>query len=714
MAVTLPTVGGSADTWGATLNTAITGIDGRVATLESAPGGGGAVATLSDVALTNPATGEVLKYNAATSKWVNGTDLIGGGTGAGAEWVRVSNYTAANGGQTNAAIQAALNASAGTTPVLIDTPGVYTFTNPLTIGATWPRTVLIAPDKGSVTFRANLATGYYAGTSKAFIKQNQPTRPYFVTGVTTLWPQGTNKLTLTSLTGIAVGQLVLLRLDATTSPGGTNEGNEGEMRVIDAINTATNEIWFDAPLVTNLLNTAAGKTIQIFIKREAHIAGITFDTTETEASLQLSTTHGHGGIALNFFTRVDIEDCDFIGGGRMGFGVTFTHTARVQRCKADNCVTVDTGSFPSSFTDPRSGVFYPGVAPGTDDVSGEAYGFAITATYNLVRDCDGNHARHIFANGATPFHTLWSIYDHCKSERDMQGAYDWHSHTNYAIARDCVASNGVIGFVVRGRNQWIKDCDSFDNVVGLKIFEFADHCRVDGMHIRATSATTDTSGSLATAIQFGHNWNLTSHSGAVLENIEIDGMAGYVIQADTTGQTNRDFVFRGFKITGGTWQSRFAGLWIDPVCEDWRITGAAPGSATTDAPFQFYADAGTATIKGVTVRDITVNGEASALPNLVSLFAATSGGTLAANTYQDITVVDTTMRTTGTPNSAVVVVASGAAISGALDQRRNRVNTAWVGSPAITGSRGSATATVLANLLTALNASGDIVDGTTA
>jgi len=250
--------------------------------------------------------------------------------------------------------------------------------------------------------------------------------------------------------------------------------------------------------------------------------------------------------------------------------------------------------------------------------------------------------------------------------------------------------------------------------VGLKIFEFADHCRVDGMHIRATSATTDNTTNLATAIQFGHNWNLTTHYGAVLENIEIDGMPGYVIQADQTGQTYRDFVFRGVKVTGGKWQSKLAGIWIDPIIEDWQITGTAPGSATTDAPFQFYADAGTATIKGVKVRSVTVNGEASALPNLVSLFAATSGGALAANTYQDITVVDNAMHTSGTPNSAVVVIASGAAVGGALDQRRNRVNTGWVGSPSIAGSRGSATATVLANLLAALNASGDIVDSTTA
>jgi hypothetical protein len=45
-------------------------------------GGATAVVDLTDVAISNPTSGQVLKYNG--SRWVNGTDNVGGGSGSGA------------------------------------------------------------------------------------------------------------------------------------------------------------------------------------------------------------------------------------------------------------------------------------------------------------------------------------------------------------------------------------------------------------------------------------------------------------------------------------------------------------------------------------------------------------------------------------------------------------------------------------------------------
>jgi hypothetical protein len=66
-------------------------------------GGSGSGSTtlvdLSDVTITSPANGQVLKYNATTGKWINGTDLTGGGGGGSlSPWIRItSNYSASNG-----------------------------------------------------------------------------------------------------------------------------------------------------------------------------------------------------------------------------------------------------------------------------------------------------------------------------------------------------------------------------------------------------------------------------------------------------------------------------------------------------------------------------------------------------------------------------------------------------------------------------------------
>ncbi len=58
-----------------------------------ASGGGGSVATLSDVTLTNLVDDQVLRWDASTSRWRNETVTFGGGGGPGISGYTVTNYT---------------------------------------------------------------------------------------------------------------------------------------------------------------------------------------------------------------------------------------------------------------------------------------------------------------------------------------------------------------------------------------------------------------------------------------------------------------------------------------------------------------------------------------------------------------------------------------------------------------------------------------------
>jgi len=83
--------------------TGATGATGPQGIQGPAGGGGGGGSTtlvgLTDVTITSPANGQVLKYNATTGKWINGTDLTGGGGGGSlSPWIRItSNHSASNG-----------------------------------------------------------------------------------------------------------------------------------------------------------------------------------------------------------------------------------------------------------------------------------------------------------------------------------------------------------------------------------------------------------------------------------------------------------------------------------------------------------------------------------------------------------------------------------------------------------------------------------------
>lgn len=57
----------------------ITFPDGTTQTTKSSGGGGAsALVDLTDVVITSPTNGQVLKYQTSTSKWINGTDATGG------------------------------------------------------------------------------------------------------------------------------------------------------------------------------------------------------------------------------------------------------------------------------------------------------------------------------------------------------------------------------------------------------------------------------------------------------------------------------------------------------------------------------------------------------------------------------------------------------------------------------------------------------------
>ena len=79
----------------------VQGIQGPAGSGGSGGGGSTTLVGLSDVTITSPANGQVLKYNATTGKWINGTDLVGSGGGGGGSlspWIRItSNYSASNG-----------------------------------------------------------------------------------------------------------------------------------------------------------------------------------------------------------------------------------------------------------------------------------------------------------------------------------------------------------------------------------------------------------------------------------------------------------------------------------------------------------------------------------------------------------------------------------------------------------------------------------------
>lgn len=61
----------------------ISDLDGRVTTLEGAGPASYALDDLTDVTITSPSDGQVLKYSSGTGMWVNGTDATGGGGGSG-------------------------------------------------------------------------------------------------------------------------------------------------------------------------------------------------------------------------------------------------------------------------------------------------------------------------------------------------------------------------------------------------------------------------------------------------------------------------------------------------------------------------------------------------------------------------------------------------------------------------------------------------------
>jgi hypothetical protein len=106
----------------------------------SGGGGGGNLDSLTDVVITTPSTGQVLKYNG--TNWINDTDATGGGGGL--TWSRkTANYTAVNGDAIIA------DTSGGTfTITLPATPTTGTYIK-LVDGANWGTTNLTVARNGS-------------------------------------------------------------------------------------------------------------------------------------------------------------------------------------------------------------------------------------------------------------------------------------------------------------------------------------------------------------------------------------------------------------------------------------------------------------------------------------------------------------------------------------------------------------------------------------
>jgi hypothetical protein len=77
---TAPTIYGLGKLWHDTTTNQLKSYDGAG---QWAPIGVSNLDSLTDVGITTPTDGQVLKYNATTSTWVNGTDATGGGGGGG-------------------------------------------------------------------------------------------------------------------------------------------------------------------------------------------------------------------------------------------------------------------------------------------------------------------------------------------------------------------------------------------------------------------------------------------------------------------------------------------------------------------------------------------------------------------------------------------------------------------------------------------------------
>ncbi len=549
------------------------------------------------------------------------------------------------------AIQATIDAVSTSSGVVYFPPGNYLISATLKQKAAHSDLVMVGAGAELVTITASLGSS----TSQTMFETVISTEILLNTAITPNAPKGTNELSVTSVAGISIGDLVLFR------PTDTATNGRGEIRKVRKVGASS--IFLDSSLYTSFANGIISCRLAVYPTRTVHIEGITFDTGDYAP--------GHGCIQTFTTTRVFVGNCRFITGGQQAIFSFSAHSVTVEDCEFR-----DFSKRTASWTPPRTGESL--IAGSASALPGEGYGVGLECFRGTVRNNDFYRCRHAVSAGGATYHSSHLLYDGNYSSGDLEGAYDCHDGTIYAVIRNNVAARGWAGGWIRGKSIELNGNAWFDEQSdGVRIFEKAED-------IKITNEFFDTGnyGVRVLANDITHTYR----------NITIEGctLAGNVVRpvlfsADALNlYSYKNLVIRNNTILSGTAAGfEFNGRHDVIVVEGNRVSGTftQTGSASSFCFFRaLNTDVGA--MDEIYIRDNHVDVGASDMSYLVRLDRFS--GTISNDVYGNVFVEDNTMVSSGTQFGIFNIQTASSTISGFLTRARNYRNEVLEAVPEIT------------------------------
>ncbi len=534
------------------------------------------------------------------------------------------------------AIQAAIDAASitGTTSSTVYFPaGTYLIKTVLSYPAARTELKLLGENRDNVTIKIDGTGASYSGTSNVILSVALGTALLTNSAVTPTVAVGADELTVTSVAGLAVGDLILFKPTDIPTDG------TGEIRVIRKLGAAS--VFFDTPMVRDFADGANSCEINIYSQRELHIEGIAFDTAVYAS--------GHGGIDTNGLTNTTVKDCSFITGGQQGIYAKSSHTVRI-----DNCVFRDFNKKTAGWSPEGAGE--SAITGSLSALSGEGYGVGLEATNAIVSNCSFYKCRHSIASGGGTYSSNGVLYENNYSIYDLQGAYDSHGNSNYVKMTNSYAASGWAGGWIRGSDVLIEGCTFINEESdGVRLLEQAENIIV----------SNNTMEDCGYGVRVLADDTIHTYDSIIIEdNIMKDCTTGGILtnSDDSTTYTYTNFVVRNNTFSGTKSRVNVLGKHTVLVVEGNVFEGTFTGTGVSTTFIWLRAKEDTVGLMtNLRIQNNSASVGASDATFMVFLDRIT--GTLNDNVYKDVYVQNNSLTTSGTSTGAYGV-SGNAAIAG--------------------------------------------------
>lgn len=574
--------------------------------------------------------------------------------------VKDSAYGAVGDGVTDdtTAIQAAIDAASTSSDVVYFPSGTYLISSTLQQKAAHTDLVMFGAGAEFVTIQANFGSG----TSLNMFETVASTAILTNSAITPTAPKGTDELSVTSVAGISVGNLVRFR------PTDVPTNGQGEIRKVRKVGASS--VFLDSPLYVGFADGVISCELFVHPTKTLHIEGITFDTG--------TYADGHAGIRTDTTTRAIIRNCRFVTGGQHGIFFINSHTALVESCEFR-----DFSKRTASWTPPRTGETL--IAASASGLSGEGYGVGFECFRGTVKNCDFYRCRHAISSGGGSFYSSHLLYENNYSSEDLEGAYDFHPNTIYGVVRNCIATRGWAGGWIRGKSIELEGNTFFDEESdGIRLFDVIEDIKILNNFIDTTNYAVRV---LPTEITHVHK-NITIE-GNTFDNTAVRPC---LFSADASNLYQyENIAIRGNTISSGESAGfEFDGKHNVVIVEGNRVAGTFTdtGSSTSFCFFKaLNTDVGA--VDEIYVRDNHVDVGASDMSYLVRLDRFS--GTISNDVYGNVFVEDNTMVSSGTAFGIFNIQTAASTISGLFSRARNFFNEVEQPAPPSSFADGDAT-----------------------